>query len=124
MPYLSPIIACASACSHSWKGQTVHHRETHICILHIGLYSYKGNLEIAHSEFIMELIVFFSCFAIPLNKKWSYIRIIYRQVLVIPFPPLLSGLGVLSLHSRSSKTCLIFTIQVPVKVKPKDLNSL
>lgn len=34
------------------------------------------------------------------------------------------GLGDLSLHSRSSKTSLIFTIQVPVKVKPKASNWL
>lgn len=64
-------------------------------------------------------------FLTTLQFSWTrrYISIIYRKVLANPFPPF-SGLGVLSLHSRSGNACLIFTIQVPVKVKPEDLNSL
>lgn len=69
MPYLVPIIPCASTSSHLWKGQTVHRRETDICILRIGLYSYKGNLEIAHDEFIMVLIVFFSALCNSIEQK-------------------------------------------------------
>lgn len=68
IPYLSPIIACASACSHSWKSRTVHGREADI---YMNWPSYKGNSGIAHCKLIMKLMLILSalCNSIDQNMK-------------------------------------------------------
>lgn len=97
--------------------KTEHRRRIDISILQNR--PYKRNLEIAHCEFIMELIAFFSVLCNSIEQEvqlhQNYLHDTSSQNL---FFLLFFAWGVLSFHSRSSKTCLISIIQVPVKVKP------
>lgn len=123
--YFSPIIACASTCSHSWKGTTGQWRETDIYILGIQLLFLQRTTWKLHTMWIYHRAncLFLSTLQFHWTRSGVTSELSTDKSSWIPFFPLF-GLGVLSLHSRSSKTCLIFTIQVPVKVKPEDLNSL
>ena len=125
-PYWQPVITCASTFSHSWRSKTLEAQKGKLTFTLLVLGFWEQLRGCAQCGITMVLIVFLSqhC-ALPLEQKRSYIRIICRRVLVNPLvsPSLWPG-GVLSLHSRSSKTCLISTIQVSVKVEPEDLNSL
>lgn len=114
--YLSPMIACAPTCRHSWKEKLTFTFEVLWILL---LQRETCTMWIYHRANCL----FLSALQFHRTRSGVTSELSADKSSWIPFF-LLSGLGVLSLHSRSSKTCLIFTIQVPVKVKPEDLNSL